>query len=204
MTLKDFDFYNELSDDEKDLIHKNLKPVKLEKGVTLFYQGDITNDILLLQKGKVRVYIQGEGINEITLYNLNSYEQCIVNTTSTLNKTPTIGSAVTATPIEAYMLNRDIVKKLMQENQNYQSYIFSLLTLRLDTLARVLESVKFKQLDERIYEYLREHSNDGQMIITHDEIANIIGSTRVVISRVLKKLEREELIELSRGKIKVI
>jgi len=203
MNLEDFDFYNELNENGKNLLKNNLKAVEFDKGVTLFYQGDITKDILLLKDGKVRVYIQGDGINEITLYSIGSNEQCIVNTTSTINKTPAIGSAITTTPIKAYMLPCDIVQQLMRENQNYQSYMFSLLTLRLDSVARVLENVKFKHLDERIYEWLKTQ-NKKEIIITHDELANILGSSRVVVSRNLKKLEKENLIVLSRARIIIV
>ena len=200
MELKNFDFFEDFSDDEKILFEKNLKPIALDKGVTLFYQGDTTSDILLLEEGEVRVYIQGEGVNEITLYSLDGYDQCIVNTTSTINKTPTIGSAVTMTPIKGYMLSRGIVLELMHKNQSYQSYMFSLLTMRLDSVARVLESVKFKQLDERIYEWLKTQDKE-EISITHEELANVLGSTRVVVSRLLKKLEKDGLIGLQRGKI---
>lgn len=200
MALEGFDFYDELTSDEKSLLNKHLKPVSFDAGVTLFYQGDTTKDILLLEEGDVRLYIQGDGINEISLYTLHPYEQCIVNTTSTLNQTPAIGSAVSVTPIKGYMVNRDIINTLMHRNNNYQHYIFSLFTLRLDSVARVLESVKFKQLDERILDYLQAQKK-RDIITTHEALANDVGSTRVVVSRTLKKMEREGLVRLSRGKI---
>ena len=198
--MKNFDFIQELSSEGRALVEKNLKPIALDKGVTLFYQGDITKDILLLQSGEVRVFIQGDGVNEITLYTLSGHDQCIVNTTSTISQIPTIGSAVTMSPITGYMLNRDIVSQLMQTNPSYQEYMFSLLSMRLDSVARVLENVKFKQLDERIYDWLKEQAS-LEIIKTHEEIANIMGSSRVVVSRLLKKLEREGLIDLARGKV---
>jgi len=203
MNLQEFEFYNDLTQDDIILLEKHLKPVQIDTGTTLFYQGDTTEDILLLVDGNVRVYIQGEGIEEITLYTLNPTEQCIVNTSSTITKTPAIGTAITTSPISGYLMNRDIVHQLMAQNSSYQSYIFSLFTIRLDSVTRVLESVKFKQMDERIYEWLQAQG-DKEISITHEEIANHIGSTRVVISRTLKKMEQEGLIILSRGKITLL
>ena len=202
MAIQNFDFFDELTKNEQEILTKNIHPINLDKGTILFFQGDITEDILLLEEGEVRLYIQGEGINEITLYTLHPFEQCIVNTTSTLNKTPTIGSAVTLSAIKGYMLNRSIVEQLINANRNYQHYMFSLFTLRLDSVARVLESVKFKMLDERIYEWLQAQ-NSSTIEITHEILANHIGSTRVVVSRTLKGMEREGLITLSRGSIYV-
>lgn len=203
MALETFDFYDDLNPSQQQLLQKHLKPISLEAGTTLFYQGDTTDDILLLEEGDVRLYIQGEGINEISLYTLHPYEQCIVNTTSTLNQTPTIGSAITLTPIKGYLVNRTIINALMEANSSYQRYIFSLFTLRLDSVARVLESVKFKQLDERLLDFL-ETKKTKEIITTHEALANNVGSTRVVVSRTLKKMEREGLLKLSRGKIELI
>ena len=201
--LEAFDFLDDLSKQEKDYLQKHLRPISAPKDTILFYQGDTTKEILLLTKGFIRLYIQGEGINEIELYVLNPMEQCIVNTTSAINLTPAIGSAVTISDIEGYMLDREIVLELMRSNEKYQSYIFSLFTVRLDTLAKLLESIKFKQMDERVYEYLQAQ-NTKPLQITHEEIAQSLGSNRVVISRALKKLEREGLVKLSRGSITLL
>jgi len=201
--IEAFDFLDDLNNEEKYYLQKHLKPVTFAKNTILFYQGDTTKEILLLTKGSIRLYIQGEGINEIELYILNPMEQCIVNTTSAINLTPTIGSAVTLTDIEGYMLDREIVLELMQTNKRYQSYIFSLFTIRLDTLAKLLESIKFKQMDERVYEYLQSQQKNP-LNITHEEIAQALGSNRVVISRTLKKLEREGLLKLLRGSITLL
>ncbi len=200
MDLTAFDFYDDLEHDDKVLLKQHCKPLSLAADSTLFYQGDITEEILLLVDGSVRLFIQGEGIEEITLYTLEPTQQCIVNTSSTLTQTPAIGTAVTLTAISGYLLHREIVQQLMRQNSAYQNYIFSLFTIRLDRVARVLESVKFKQIDERIYEWLQQQES-YEITTTHEAIANHIGSTRVVVSRNLKKMEREGLVKLLRGKI---
>jgi len=200
MDLTAFEFYDDLEHDDTALLEQHCKPLRLAEGSTLFYQGDITKEILLLVEGSVRLFIQGEGIEEITLYTLEPTQQCIVNTSSTLTQTPAIGTAVTLTPISGYLLRREIVHQLMRQNSAYQNYIFSLFTIRLDRIARVLESVKFKQIDERIYEWLQQQES-SEITVTHEAIANHIGSTRVVVSRNLKKMEHEGLVKLLRGKI---
>lgn len=203
MSIKQFDFYEELTQQQRGLLRTHLKPIEAEAGTTLFFQGDTTQDILLLLEGAVRVYIQGDGVDEITLYTVCPSEQCIVNTSSTLTQTPAIGSAVTMSPIKGYMLNRTIVAELMRQNDAYQRYIFSQFTVRLDSVARVLESVKFKLLDERIYDWLRSQKR-ATVTITHEQLAGVVGSTRVVISRTLKKMEREGLVKLGRGRIELV
>ena len=198
-----FDFYHDLSESQQQYLIKNMRLVELQSDTVLFYQGDTTEDILLLCDGEVRLFIQGEGVDEIALYTLLPSEQCIVNTSSTLTGTPAIGSAVSVDSIRGYLVSKEVVTTLMSQNSHYQNYMFSLFTIRLGKVARVLESVKFKQLDERIYDWLKEQG-ETTIVITHDALASRIGSTRVVVSRILKQLEREGLVKLGRGKIEIL
>ena len=73
-SIEAFDFLDDLNEEEKNYLQKHLKPVSIPKNTILFYQGDTTKEILLLTKGSIRLYIQGEGINEIELYVLNPME----------------------------------------------------------------------------------------------------------------------------------
>lgn len=78
----------------------------------------------------------------------------------------------------------------MHQNKNYQQYIFSLYTIRMSSLATLIEDIKFKRLDERILKCLG--TQEGPNIdIKHDELANVLGTSRVVISRTLKELEKK-------------
>lgn len=203
MHLDNFDFIHQLDNEAKEFLYKSLKPITLAKGNILFYQGDICHDILLLTSGEVRLYIQAEGTEEITLYNLKEGEQCIINTASTISSTQAIGSAITDSDITGYLLSEDAVSTLMQQNKNYQQYIFSLYTIRMSSLATLIEDIKFKRLDERILKWLTTQ-NSSHIDIKHEELANILGSSRVVISRTLKELEKKSYVKLSRGSIELL
>jgi len=73
----------------------------------------------------------------------------------------------------------------------------------MGSLAKLVNDIKFKKLDERVLEWLQ--SQDDKIIeITHEKIANELGSSRVVISRVLKELEKQTKISLSRGTIELL
>ena len=103
----------------------------------------------------MRLYIQSENADEITLYQLNAGEQCIVNTASTISQTDAIGSAVTVTDIEGYLLDVASVKELAHSSDAYQSYLFSIYTLRMGDLAKLVNDIKFKNLNERVLEWLK-------------------------------------------------
>ena len=127
----------------------------------------------------------------------------VINTASTLSSMEAIGSAITSTDIEGYLLNEDIVKSLMHQNDEYQTYIFSLYTIRMGSLATLIEDIKFRRLDERILKWLQAQESTC-IQIKHEEPATILGSSRVVISRILKELEHSSKVKLSRGSIELL
>lgn len=203
MNLDTYSFYNQLDNSSLGFLKKHLQAIAIPKDNILFFQGDTCEHILFLTKGKVRLYMQSDDADELTLYTLNPGEQCIVNTASTISQTKAIGSAVTATDVEGYLLNVKSVKELARKSDVYQSYLFSVYTLRMENLARLINDIKFKKLDERILEWL-EAQNTTLIQITHEEIANELGSTRVVISRLLKELENRHKVKLTRGTIELL
>jgi len=203
MNLDTFSFIDTLNNEQKTYLFDNLKAIKIPAGNILFFQGDICHDILLLTSGEVRLYIQAEGTEEITLYTLQVGEQCIINTASTLSNTQAIGSAITQTDITGYLINEEVVKTLMHQNDAYQKYIFSLYTIRMGSLATLIEDIKFRRLDERILKWLHEQGITP-IIIKHEELANILGSSRVVVSRTLKDLEHKGKVLLNRGRIDLL
>ena len=203
MKLSIYPFNDQLEPEAITFLETHLKPIQVPKGNLLFYQGDVCGDILWLTKGKVRLYAQAEGIEEITLYTLQPGEQCIVNTASLLSQTQAIASAETVTDIEGYLIEVESIKKLAKISDVYQDYLFSLYQLRFTSLANLINDIKFKRLDERILDWLQKQ--DEKIIeTTHEFIANELGSSRVVVSRLLKELEQQGKVILHRGKIELI
>ncbi|DAB31029.1 MAG TPA: Crp/Fnr family transcriptional regulator [Sulfurimonas sp. UBA12504] len=203
MNLNCFSFYNHLEPSALEFFQNHLKPIQIPKGNILFFQGDICKNILFLTSGKVRLYIQSDNADAITLYTLSAGEQCIINTASTISETQAIGSAITATDIEGYLLDTLNVKELAHSSHVYQNFLFSIYTLRMGNLAKLINDIKFKHLDNRILEWLQSQ-NQEIIHTTHEEIANELGSSRVVISRLLKELENQKKIKLTRGVIELI
>ena len=203
MQLSIYPFTDQLEPEAVKFLETNLKPIQVPKGNLLFYQGDVCGDVLWLTKGNVRLYAQAEGIAEITLYTLQPGEQCIVNTASLLSQTQAIASAETVTDIEGYLIDVKSIKKLSKISDVYQDYLFSLYQLRFSSLANLINDIKFKRLDERILNWLQKQ--DAKVIeTTHEFIGNELGSSRVVISRLLKELEQQGKVILHRGKIELI
>lgn len=200
MELSQFTFYSHLSPELQAFVHNHARPITVPKNTILFYQGDVCKDILFLTDGSVRLYIQGEGIEEITLYTLKPGEQCVVNTASLVAQNVAIGTAITHSDIQGYLLDHESIRSLMAQSSEYLSFMFSLFTVRLSSLATLLEDIKFKRLDARLLEWL-EHQEANRIEMTHEQIATQLGTSRVVISRLLKDLEHKGKVRLERRAI---
>jgi len=203
LNLSPFPFEASMEKEALYFLEKQARPISMIKNSILFYQGDICDSVLLLTKGEVRLYIQDEGTESIDLYTLKAGEQCIVNTASTLSRTNAIATAESITDIEGYIIDEPSIKKLSAISPVYQNYIFSLYTIRMADLASLINDIKFKTVDKRVLEWLRKQ-NQNRIKTTHEEIANSMGSNRVVISRTLKELEKKGKVLLHRGSIEIL
>lgn len=203
MDLSAYPFSAELEEEAILFLQNHAKPITVPKGNILFYQGDTCDNVLLLIKGEVRLFMQPDTTEEITLYTLHAGEQCIVNTASTLSQTEAIATAETVTDIEGYLIDVASLKKLTHLSDVYQSFVFSLYNMRMGALAELVNDVKFKTLDQRILKWLQTQEQPTVQT-THEQLANIMGTTRVVVSRVLKGMEHKGQIKLHRGAIELL
>lgn len=202
MQLAVYPFIDELESEALAFLQDHIQAVSIPKGTLLFYQGEVCSNILWLTSGEVRLYTQSDTIEEITLYTLKAGEQCIVNTASLLSDTNALATAETLTDIEGFIIDAPSVKALSKMSDVYQDYLFSLYQLRFEELTCLINDIRFKRLDTRILEWLNKQQNNP-IEITHAQLATKLGSSRVVISRLLKELEQKGKILLHRGKIEL-
>lgn len=201
--LEVFPFYAGLSQEEKQEFQGLLRPMNATKGTIVHYQGEVCRNSLLLVRGKIRLYSQADDFSEeVTLYMLNEGEQCLSNIVSVLECASTIPTAVAETDIEAYSVNVDEIEKFILKTPAYQEYIVSLYAKKVVELTMALQGIKFKNLDERIMDFLQE-SGKNIVTITHKDLAERMNTSRTVVSRVLKKLEEKEKLKLFRGYIEI-
>jgi len=198
-----FPFFRQLSPDIQNRLLAQAREMTIPKGMELFGQGDQCSEILFLTEGSVRVYRLHESGQEITLYFLEPMEQCNVNLNSAFTDTPAIGTAVCESEITGFMLPAPIIKELYTTEPAYQQFVFDLFARRLEGLAGLIEDVRFEKLDHRLMSWL-EKQEENPVIITHEKLASHLGTSREVISRLLKEFEHNGIVKLHRGKIEIL
>lgn len=174
--------------------------------VIVKFQSYIRN-IPIILRGHVKVTGEDDEGNEILLYYLQAGDSCVMSVLGALNGTMSKIKAVTVDETEILFIRPERAAALVREQPGWAEYIFQLYQSRFEELLDAVTRVNFKRLDDRIMDLLGQKLNVYKshiLPVTHQEIADELGSPREAISRVLKKLEKEGLIKLFRGKIEYL
>ena len=173
-------------------------------GTTLYRQGDACPGVAFVLDGELRVYTKAESGREITLYEIGPGETCVLNASCILSggSYPVFAAAVTDGRL--LMVPSEAFRRLMNEHEFLRRFIFDLFGQRLIEVMELVQEVAFRRMDERLMEYLVEKSTDGVLAVTHQQIAADLGTSREVVSRLLKEFERRGRVRLSRHRIELL
>jgi CRP/FNR family transcriptional regulator len=178
--------------------------VKIPAGKEIFAEGDEVNGIALLISGVVRVFKLSPTGREITLYRFGEGESCVITANAILHRQEFPAIAEVEKDAEAMMIPADKFKEWVRTYEPWRDFVFNLVSQRLISVMEVVEELAFQRMDKRVASFLLARSQvQNPVKITHQEIANEIGSSREVVSRLLEDFAEKQLILLSRGKIEV-
>ena len=181
--------------------------VQLPAGYLICQDGDACALLPLVISGTARVYKLGESGREITLYRVEAGESCVMTASCILSDRRFPAFAECETPVEALVVRPGEVRRWMAESGPWRAYVFGLISARLQDVFAVLDAVLFQRLDQRLVGLLlglRAAAPDREIRMTHQALAVELGSSREVISRVLKGLEGQGLVRTTRGLIELV
>ncbi|OVE55732.1 Crp/Fnr family transcriptional regulator [Chryseobacterium mucoviscidosis] len=184
-------------------------------GVTKTYkEGDIILDenssirsIPIVMKGMMKVIRTEEDGREILLYYIKAGESCIMSFLGGMHNEKSIVKAEVEEDTEILFLPVDKVSLFIKEYPEWLDYIFRLYHKRFEELLDIINAIAFKKVDERLLNLLHKKSeilNSKTIVITHEQLANELGTARVVVSRLLKQLEDSGKLQLGRNKITIL
>lgn len=177
---------------------------KLKEGEVLFEEQSYIRSIPIILNGSVRVYQTDDDYREMLLYYLREGDTCIMSVMGALYNETSRLRAVANEESEVLLLPVERAGILMKNYPEWIEYLFRVYHQRFEELLDVVNAVAFKKMDERLLRYLQKASSvqkSNTIEITHEELANEMGTARVVISRLLKQMEKEGLVELGRNRI---
>lgn len=163
--------------------------------------------IPIITKGSIRVMRTEEDGREIFLYYIKSGESCIMSFLGGMHNEASKVRAEVEEDAEILFLPIDKVMLFIKEYPEWLDYIFRLYHKRFEELLDVVNAMAFKKVDERLLHLLNkkvELTGSKTISITHEQLANELATARVVVSRLLKQLENNGMVELGRNKITIL
>lgn len=180
--------------------------VEVPSGVSICDEGQQCDHLTLILGGMGRVYKLSPSGREITLYRIQEGESCVLTASCIMNSLSFPAMAITETVVRGIIVNPKFVRDWFCKEPQWQQFILGLLSDRLSSIITVVEEVAFKRLDVRLAELFSRSLEQGEVQVnkTHAELAADVGSSREVVSRVLRDFSQRGLIRSTRGHIEII
>lgn len=163
--------------------------------------------IPIVTKGCIRVMRTDDDGREILLYYITVGESCIMSFLGGIHQDTSKVSAIAEEETEILFIPIDKVNLLIKESPEWLDYIFRLYHKRFEELLEVVNDVAFKKMDERLLDFIKrkcEITQSKTLHITHEQLANELGTARVVVSRLLKNMEDGHIVKLGRNNISLM
>jgi CRP/FNR family transcriptional regulator len=182
--------------------------VSAPAGTVLLESGERLNSFMFLKQGLVRVYEVADDGRELFLYKVTPGDVCLLNLLAMLEQQPCHFKAVAETDIIALSINTNMFQTAIDTSGPFRNKVFTALALRVHGLMGLIDNLAFQSLGDRLMKRLYEkHQEQGSTLIrtTHQELASELGTSREVVSRLLKNFEsRVGAIRLKRGAIEIL
>lgn len=180
---------------------------KFSEGDIILNENAYIRAIPIVLSGCIGVMRTDDDGREILLYYINPGESCIMSFLGGIHNDTSKVKAIVEEETEIIFIPIDKVNLLIKENPEWLDYIFRLYHKRFEELLEVVNDVAFKKMDERLLNFIKkrcELTKNTTLQITHEHLANELGTARVVVSRLLKQMEDKGLLKLGRNKISLV
>lgn len=180
---------------------------EIPAGTKIMDIGSYIKGMPLLISGAIKILREDKNGDELLLYYLEKGETCSMTMSCCMGQAKSEIRAIAETDVKMMSIPAIKMEEWASKYKSWRSFIFESYHNRLNEMFQTIDSIAFNNMDTRLLDYLKEKArvNNKQTIHhTHQEIAYELHTSRVVISRLLKKLENQGKIELNRSYIQII
>ena len=202
-----FPIWNKLTPEHQQRLTNSAEFLKFKVG-TVIHNGSMDClGLLLIRSGQLRVYTLSSEGREITLYRLFEHDICLFSASCVM---PNIQFEVIIEAeknSEMWVLPSCLFKDLMNESAVVANYANQLISSRFSEVMWLMEQIMWKSFDKRLSSFLLEESvleNSCSLKITHEKIANHMGTAREVVTRMLRYFQSEGMVKLTRGTVEIL
>lgn len=166
--------------------------------------GDVVESMPLVLNGAIKVLREDDDHHELLLYYLEYGDTCAMTINCCMRKAKSPIRAVTEQPTDLLLIPINHMEDWMVRYPSWRSYVFDSYNIRLNEMLESIDTLAFMNMEERLLKYLHDKAfanHSTTLEVTHQAIAEDLNTSRVVVSRILKKLENEGKLKLQRNKI---
>jgi CRP/FNR family transcriptional regulator, anaerobic regulatory protein len=192
---------------EKELIDEivaNGVLLELKSGDVIMDIGQYIKTIPLLISGSIKIIREDNDGNELLMYYINAGETCAASLTCCMKQEISNIRAVAEDDVKVISIPIKYMDEWMKKYDSWKNFVLDTYRHRYEELLATIDSIAFMKMDERLVKYLldkKQAQGSATILVTHQEIAQELNTSREVISRLLKQLEKLKKIALGRNKI---
>ncbi|MGI6027988.1 MAG: Crp/Fnr family transcriptional regulator [Candidatus Heteroscillospira sp.] len=201
-----FPVWDKLSPPQRELISSAAFYRRVKAGTMLHSGSADCMGLLVIRSGQLRAYILSDEGREITIYRLFERDICLMSASCMMRNIQFEISIEAEKDSGFWVIPPQVYKTLMDESAAVANYTGELMSSRFSEVMWLIEQVMWKSFDKRLADFLlRESALDGTDVlrITHERIANHMGTAREVVTRMLRYFQDEGMVKLSRGLVEI-
>ena len=201
-----FPIWHQLTDDQRERIYGSLISRSVQKGTVLHGGGDCTG-LLLVRSGQLRAYILSEEGREVTIYRLFDRDLCLLSASCIMRSIQFDITVEAEKDTDLWMIPAEVYRRIMTESAPLSNYTNEIMAARFSEVMWLVEQIMWKSMDRRVAPFLLEEAaiEDAELLrLTHETIANHLGTHREVVTRMLRYFQDEGMVRLARGSVELL
>ena len=201
-----FPVWKQLTPTQQELVARSVVSRNAKKG-ELVHNGSLDcAGLLMVESGQLRAYILSDEGREITLYRLFDHDICVFSASCIIRSIQFEVMIEAEKDTRVWFIPPMVYKKLMEESAAVANYTNEVMATRFTDVMWLMEQIMWKSLDKRVAAFLLEETSiegTNRLKITHEAIANHLGTHREVITRMLRYFQSEGMVKLTRGAVEI-
>ena len=201
-----FPIWDKLTPEEQKKLSDSALPRKVKKGTLLHGGSEDCQGLLLVSSGQLRAYILSSEGREVTIYRLFERDACLFSASCMMRNIQFDVTIEAEKDSEVWIIPSEVYRALMDASVAVANYTNDLMSSRFSEIMWLMEQIMWRRFDQRLAEFLLQESvleGSSRLPITHEKIANHLGTAREVVTRMLRYFQNEGMVKLTRGAVEI-
>ena len=201
-----FPVWGKLTPAQQSRILGSVMSRTVKKGTVIHNGSEECTGLLLIKSGQLRAYILSSEGREVTIYRLFERDACLFSASCMMRNIQFDVTIEAEKDSEVWIIPSEVYRALMDASVAVANYTNDLMSSRFSEIMWLMEQIMWRRFDQRLAEFLLQESvleGSSRLPITHEKIANHLGTAREVVTRMLRYFQNEGMVKLTRGAVEI-